>query len=77
MNLERAKCQLVEAGNDQIRFQKPVARARRFQPLRFLLADEPGAGKTLMASLLIKELIFPERPATLPHRLPILAFAKA
>jgi hypothetical protein len=25
--------------------------------LRFLLADEPGAGKTIMAGLLIKELI--------------------
>ena len=27
------------------------------QPLRFLLADDPGAGKTVMAGLLIKELI--------------------
>src|SRR5256712_2153463 len=27
------------------------------QPLRFLLADAPGAGKTIMAGLLIKELI--------------------
>ena len=27
------------------------------QPLRFLLADDPGAGKTIMAGLLIKELI--------------------
>ena len=26
------------------------------QPLRFLLADDPGAGKTVMAGLLIKEL---------------------
>jgi hypothetical protein len=26
------------------------------QPLRFLLADDPGAGKTIMAALLIKEL---------------------
>jgi hypothetical protein len=25
------------------------------QPLRFLLADDPGAGKTIMAGLLIKE----------------------
>jgi hypothetical protein len=25
------------------------------QPLRFLLADDPGAGKTIMAALLIKE----------------------
>ena len=27
------------------------------QPLRFLLADDPGAGKTIMAGLLVKELI--------------------
>src|SRR6266516_4649103 len=27
------------------------------QPLRFMLADDPGAGKTIMAGLLIKELI--------------------
>lgn len=27
------------------------------QPLRFLLADNPGAGKTIMAGLLVKELI--------------------
>src|SRR6202790_4075512 len=27
------------------------------QPLRFLLADDPGAGKTIMVGLLIKELI--------------------
>ncbi len=27
------------------------------QPLRFLFADDPGAGKTIMAGLLIKELI--------------------
>jgi superfamily II DNA or RNA helicase len=27
------------------------------QPLRFLLADDPGAGKTVMAGLFIKELI--------------------
>ena len=26
------------------------------QPLRLLLADDPGAGKTIMAGLLIKEL---------------------
>ena len=26
-------------------------------PLRFLLADDPGAGKTIMAGLLIKELL--------------------
>jgi DNA polymerase III delta prime subunit len=27
------------------------------QPLRFLLAGDPGVGKTIMAGLLIKELI--------------------
>jgi SNF2 family DNA or RNA helicase len=27
------------------------------QPLRFLLADDPGAGKTIMADLLIRELV--------------------
>ena len=27
------------------------------QPLRFLLADDPGAGKTIMTGLLLKELI--------------------
>src|SRR3989442_5384067 len=27
------------------------------QPLRFLLADDPGAGKTIMAALLMKEMI--------------------
>ena len=27
------------------------------QPLRFLLADDPGAGKTIMAGLLVKELM--------------------
>jgi hypothetical protein len=27
------------------------------QPLRFLLADDPGAGKTIMAGLLMKELM--------------------
>ncbi|MCL4783442.1 MAG: DEAD/DEAH box helicase [Bryobacterales bacterium] len=27
------------------------------QPLRYLLADDPGAGKTIMAGLLIKELV--------------------
>jgi superfamily II DNA or RNA helicase len=26
------------------------------QPLRFVLADDPGAGKTIMAGLLIREL---------------------
>ncbi len=28
------------------------------QPLRYLLADDPGAGKTIMTGLLIKELMF-------------------
>src|SRR5215470_10811211 len=27
------------------------------QPLRYLLADDPGAGKTIMAGLLIRELV--------------------
>jgi len=27
------------------------------QPLRFMLADDPGAGKTIMAGLFIKELV--------------------
>jgi len=27
------------------------------QPLRFLLADDPGVGKTIMTGLLIKELL--------------------
>ena len=40
------------------------------QPLRFLLADDPGAGKTIMAGLLIKELHGPRRRPALPHRLP-------
>ena len=30
------------------------------QPLRFVLADDPGAGKTIMTGLLIKELIVRE-----------------
>ena len=40
------------------------------QPLRFLLADDPGAGKTIMAGLLIKELVAPRRPGAVPDRLP-------
>ena len=35
------------------------------QPLRFLLADDPGAGKTIMAGLLIKRIIDPRRFAAL------------
>ena len=31
------------------------------QPLRYLLADDPGAGKTIMTGLLIKELIIRSR----------------
>ena len=34
-------------------YEEMVAR----QPLRYLLADDPGAGKTIMAGLLIRELI--------------------
>ena len=40
------------------------------QPLRFLLADDPGAGKTIMAGLLIKELIARGGPAAVSRRLP-------
>ena len=40
------------------------------QPLRFLLADDPGAGKTIMAGLLIKELLARSGPGALPHRRP-------
>ena len=40
------------------------------QPLRFLLADDPGAGKTIMAGLLIKELIARGDLQALPDRLP-------
>lgn len=29
------------------------------QPLRFVLADDPGAGKTIMAGLLVRELLLP------------------
>lgn len=36
------------------------------QPLRFLLADDPGAGKTVMAGLLVKELISPSRTRRTP-----------
>ena len=48
-------CSLVEPLPHQITavYQAMLPR----QPLRFLLADDPGAGKTIMAGLLIKELI--------------------
>jgi hypothetical protein len=38
------------------------------QPHRFLLADDPGAGKTIMAGLLIKELLI-RRPVPVHDRL--------
>jgi len=44
------------------------------QPLRFLLADDPGAGKTIMAGLFIKELNREHstmKPAELPVALAI------
>jgi superfamily II DNA or RNA helicase len=46
---------LVEPLPHQIRavYQEMLPR----QPLRFLLADDPGAGKTIMAGLFIKELV--------------------
>jgi hypothetical protein len=31
------------------------------QPLRYLLADDPGAGKTIMTGLFVRELIAPDR----------------
>ncbi len=34
------------------------------QPLRFVLADDPGAGKTIMAGLYIRELIMRSTPET-------------
>ena len=40
------------------------------QPLRFLLADDPGAGKTIMAGLLIKELIVRGGPGALSGGVP-------
>ena len=40
------------------------------QPLRFLLADDPGAGKTIMTGLFIKELMARGDSAALPDRLP-------
>ena len=46
------------------------------QPLRFLLADDPGAGKTIMTGLLIKELNgggqlpFAEDPGQLTRSIP-------
>ena len=40
------------------------------QPLRFVLADDPGAGKTIMAGLCIRELIM--RDAAGRQRKPII-----
>ncbi len=40
------------------------------QPLRFLLADDPGAGKTIMAGLYIRELIIRGDAPALPDRRP-------
>ena len=40
------------------------------QPLRFLLADDPGAGKTIMAGPADQGADRPRRPAALPDRLP-------
>src|SRR5262249_32878155 len=37
--------------------QAVYGRMLPLQPLRFLLADDPGAGKTIMAGLYIKELV--------------------
>lgn len=38
--------------------------------LRFLLADDPGAGKTIMAGLLVKELKLREGGGAHSHPLP-------
>ena len=38
--------------------------------LRFLLADDPGAGKTIMAGLLVKELKLREADRAHPHTVP-------
>ena len=38
------------------------------QPLRYVLADDPGAGKTIMAGLLIKELLLRGDAAERPGR---------
>ena len=40
------------------------------QPLRFLLADDPGAGKTVMTGLLLKELLMRGDVTVPAHRLP-------
>ena len=40
------------------------------QPLRFLLADDPGAGKTIMAGLLDQGVDRPGRPPAVPRGLP-------
>jgi len=48
-------CSAVEPLPHQIRAVYSTMLPR--QPLRFLLADDPGAGKTIMAGLLIKELM--------------------
>ena len=39
-------------------------------PLRFLLADDPGAGKTIMAGLYIKELLLRDDVQAVPDRRP-------
>ncbi len=48
-------CSLIQALPHQITavYQEMLPR----QPLRFVLADDPGAGKTIMTGLLIRELI--------------------
>ena len=48
-------CSLVEPLPHQITAVYEAMLPR--QPLRFLLADDPGAGKTIMAGLLMKELM--------------------
>lgn len=40
------------------------------QPLRYLLAHDPGAGKTIMTGLFLKELLVPGGPQEVSHLLP-------
>ena len=46
------------------------------QPLRFLLADDPGAGKTIMAGLLMRELLDAEMFNAQGHRRKLLIFTE-
>ena len=43
------------------------------QPLRYVLADDPGAGKTIMAGLLIRELMSRREWSSLVETLYVLS----